>query len=321
MVMPYAGGRSIRLRAGGALWRVLHNRLLAGLWLTLAAVTAMSASAAESAAGSAEAERAILDAAAAYATAVSDGDLNAIAAQWADQAELVEADMRLVGRDQITAAIAAGLARSAGMQMTIEIEEIAFVSPSLARVNGGLRVQGSADDTGSLSRFTSLRVREGDAWLLAESVVTPIYDNPLAAIEWLTGEWTGTTPGGLPVSLHSHVDLEGAVLFSQLDVGAAGDSEAPVFQATNTVHADPQTGELRCWSFDSTGARAEGLVVTDGNRLNRILTGVTVTGESRWVQVITPLDENRIAIQSIERSLNGDPLPDTDVLILTRTTP
>ena len=140
MVMPYAGGRSIRLRAGGALWRVLHNRLLAGLWLTLAAVTAMSASAAESADGSAEAERAILDAAAAYATAVSDGDLNAIAAQWADQAELVEADMRLVGRDQITAAIAAGLARSAGMQMTIEIEEIAFVSPSLARVNGSLRI-------------------------------------------------------------------------------------------------------------------------------------------------------------------------------------
>ncbi len=273
-------------------------------------------------AADAAAERAIREAAAAYAAAFNEGDLDAVAAQWAEQAELLEADTRFSGRDAIMAAIASGLDRAPGMTMGIEVDDVIFISPSLARVDGSLQVQFGKEEPGRRSRFTSLRVLEGDAWLLAESTVTPRYDDAIETVAWLVGTWSGESPLGLPVSLSSKLGLDGHVLISELTIQAAGPEGATVFQAMDTVHADRQTGELRCWSFDSTGARAEGSVASDGVRLNRSLTGISPAGsaggQSRWVQVITPLDDNRIAIQSIERSIDGQPLPDTDVLILTR---
>jgi uncharacterized protein (TIGR02246 family) len=273
-------------------------------------------------AGDGDAEQAIRDAAASYAAAFNEGDLKGIAAQWAEQAELVEAEVRLSGRQQIMSAIEAGLARNPGMTIGIDVDEVIFLSPSLARVDGNLWVQFGKEGGGQRSRFTSLRILEGDSWLLAESTVIPNYDDAIDAVAWLAGTWRGESPLGLSVRLTSELSLDGHVLVSRLIVGQENE---PLFEAMDTVHADRQTGELRCWSFDSTGARAEGFVVSDGNRLNRILTGIpsegSLAGQSRWVQAITQFDENRIALQSIERSIDGEPLPDTDVLILTRTTP
>lgn len=287
-------------------------------WLALIGADAMLVMAADAAA-----EQAIREAAAAYAAAFNEGDLDAVAAQWAEQAELVEAETRFSGRDAIMAAIGSGLDQAPGMTMGIDVDDVIFISPSLARVSGTLQVQFGKEEPGRRSGFTSLRVLEGDAWLLAESTVTPRYDDAIETVAWLAGTWSGQSPLGLPVSFRSKLDLDGHVLISELTIQAAGPEGATVFQAIDTVHADRQTGELRCWSFDSTGARAEGSVVSDGIRINRILTGTSPAGpaggQSRWVQVITPLDDNRIAVQSIERSIDGQPLPDTDVLILTRT--
>lgn len=80
-------------------------------------------------AGDGDAEQAIRDAAASYAAAFNEGDLKGIAAQWAEQAELVEAEVRLSGRQQIMSAIEAGLARNPGMTIDIDVDEVVFLSP------------------------------------------------------------------------------------------------------------------------------------------------------------------------------------------------
>ena len=64
--------------------------------------------------------------------------------------------------------------------------------------------------------------------------------------------------------------------------------------------------------------------MSDGTSFNRVVEGIPAAGsgasESRWVQVIAPLGDGRLAMQSIERSVDGEPIPDTDVIILEKTT-
>lgn len=265
----------------------------------------------------ADAETAIRLAADAYAHAFNSGSMEDLAAQWAEQAELVEADMQLVGRDAIMTAIAASRARLPQAEMTIEIADIRFITPSLARVSGTLTISATERGPQISSEFTSLRVLEGDQWLLAESIVTTMPQASLGDVSWMTGTWEGTTPGGEPLRIDVTQDLDGQAVVSRITVGPA---DEPLVTAIDVIHADAASGRLRSWTFDSTGARAEGVLVSNGTSFNRIVEGISAPDsgglESTWVQVITPLDEHRLVLQSIERTLEGETLPDSDAIIL-----
>jgi ketosteroid isomerase-like protein len=139
---------------------------------TLAAALAWGArSQATAAEADADAKQPLLDAAIAYAEAFNSNDMEALAAQWAEHAELFEADQQLVGRDAIMEAIAASRARLPKAQMTIEIDDIHFIAASLARISGRLTMEAVKDGPRISSEFTSLRVLESGQWLLAESTV------------------------------------------------------------------------------------------------------------------------------------------------------
>lgn len=269
--------------------------------------------------GDADAEAAVRAAAVAYAEAFNAGDMEALAAQWAEQAELVEADAQLEGRDRIVAAIKAVRAKAPNIRMVIEVDEVSFITSGLARVSGRLGVRYRENGPMVASDFTSLRALEDGAWVLAESLVISTPQASLGDVGWMTGTWKGTTVGGEPLSIEVSQELDGLAVISRLTVGPA---ESPILTAIDVIQADAASGRLRSWTFDSSGSRAEGVLMSDGSSFNRVVEGIPAAGsgagESRWVQVITPLDANRIAMQSIERSVDGQPLPDTDVIILTR---
>ncbi len=291
------------------------------LVISLAAAAAWG-SHAEVGAAEGDAEAALRAAASAYADAFNRGDMDALAAQWAEQAALVEDGVELVGREAIMAAIEESRARSPQMQMAIDVDEIRFITSNLATISGSLRVSANKGGMELRSQFTSLRVFDDGQWKLAESAVVTDPRASVKNVDWMAGTWEGATPAGEPIRIDVSSDLDGAAVVSRITIGPA---DKPLVTAIDVIHADAATGSLRSWTFDSTGARAEGMLMSDGTSFNRAVIGFPAADsgalESSWVQVITPLDDHRLAIQSIERSLDDQDLPDTDVIILKRTTP
>jgi uncharacterized protein (TIGR02246 family) len=302
--------------------RLCHLAFVATLAAALAWAGSPRGLADDDAPADADAEAAVRAAAVAYAEAFNAGDMDAVAAQWAERAELVEADTQLVGRERIVAAIKAGRAKSPNVRMVIEVDDVKFITSGLARVTGRLAVRYRESGPMVTSEFSSLRVLEQGRWVLAESLVLSAPQASLGDVGWMTGTWKGTTVSGEPLTIRIAQELDGMGVISRLTVGPA---DSPLLTAIDVIQADAVTGRLRSWTFDSTGSRAEGVLMSDGSSFNRVVEGIPAAGsgagESRWVQVITPLDANRIAMQSIERSIDGQPIPDTDVIILTRDTP
>lgn len=292
-----------------ARWRHDHE---ASMRPGLATIMLLGAAGLAAAADGVEAD--VRKAAAAYAEAYNKRDYAALAAQWTGQAELVEGDVRIVGRDAIVASIRGWLERHPQATLAVNVNSVDQVAGPLARVRGSLAFTKRPGEKPTASPFVSLRVFEDGAWKLAESIVAPNHAAALDELGWLVGTWQATDA------------KEGTTVETRYERAAGGEAlvgrtitrpkQGAVIESLDVIHADRATGAVRSWLFDSTGARAEGVFSADGASFNRSLVGTPAAGNgsAAWTQVIVPGGEGRFTLQSIERSLDGRPLPDNPPL-------
>ena len=253
-------------------------------------------------------------ASAAYAEAYNTRDYQALAAQWAERAELVEGGARVGGRDAIVASIRGWLERHPQAKLAVNVRGVERVAGPLVRVRGTLGFTKKPGEKPVETPFESLRVLEDGAWRLAESIVAP---SPAAALDelgWLVGTWQATdAKEGTTVTLTYEKAVGGQALLGRTKIVP---KQGATIESLDLIHADRATGQVRSWLFDSTGARAEGVFSADGTAFNRTLVGTPADGAGRtqWTQVIVPGGEGRFTLQSIDRSLDGQPLPDNPPL-------
>ena len=260
----------------------------------------------------ADAGEAIKAASAAYVAAFNGRDFTALADQWAEKAELVEGGGRVEGREPIVRSIRGWLERHPQAGLAIEVTEIEMLAAPLARVSGVMRFTRRPGDRQAASRFTSLRVLEDGKWRLVESLVAPSHAAALDDLDWLVGRWQAEDAAAGVTADATYEKAAGgyAIVGRSKLVPKAG---API-EAIEVIHADRDSGMIRSWTFDSTGAHAEGILAGDGTTLEQLLVGTpadTVDGrEARWVRTITPTGDGRFTLHAIERSIDGVPLPD-----------
>lgn len=253
-------------------------------------------------------------ASAAYADAYNRRDYQALAAQWTERAELVEGGARVTGRDAIVASIRGWLERHPQAKLAVNVSQIEPVARPLVRVRGTLAFTKKPGEKPVETPFESLRVLEDGAWRLAESIVAP---SPAAALDelgWLVGTWQATdAKEGTTVTMTLEKAVGGQALLGRTKIVP---KQGAAIESLDLIHADRATGQVRSWLFDSTGARAEGVFSADGTAFNRTLVGTPADGVGRaqWTQVIVPGGEGRFTLQSIDRSLDGQPLPDNPPL-------
>jgi hypothetical protein len=87
------------------------------------------------------------------------------------------------------------------------------------------------------------------------------------------------------------------------------------------IELDPQRLQLRSWHKDSDGGRGQALWIRDGD--NWVLDCIGVTGDgadTESVNIIGRVGPNEITWRSIDRVINGQPVPDTVPVKLTRVT-
>jgi len=279
-------------------------------WLTM--ILILTGAPAAAAADGVEAE--VRKASAGYAEAYNKRDYQALAAQWAERAELVEGGARVAGRDAIVASIRGWLERHPQARLAVTVNAVEHVAGPLARVRGTLTFTEQPGEQPVESPFASLRVLEDGAWRIVESLVAP---SPAAALDdlaWLVGNWQATdAKEGTTVTLTYEKAVGGHALIGRTKIVP---KQGDTIETIDVIHADRATGRVRSWLFDSTGARAEGVFSSDGMAFNRTFAGTPADGAGRtaWTQVIVPEGKSRFTIQSIDRSLDGQPLPDNPPL-------
>jgi uncharacterized protein (TIGR02246 family) len=254
---------------------------------------------------------AVKQASAAYAEAYNSRDYAALAAQWTEKAELVEGGSRLEGREPIVNSIKAWLGRHPQATLAIEVTDVEPLATSLARVAGVMRFTRAAGEKPVATRFESLRVLDEGGWRLAESVVVPSHAAALDDLEWLVGSWQAADHDGGSVRMEFARGLDGHALVGR---GTRQPKDGAAVESLQLIHADRATGLVRSWVFDSTGARAEGVLESDGTSFHQTLVGTPAEGAvgrvARWVQVISPAGADRFTLHAIDRSLDGVRVPD-----------
>ena len=251
-------------------------------------------------------------ASAAYAEAINARDYKALAEQWTLGAQLVEGGSLVQGRERIAASIREWLQQHPQATVKIRLTDSQPLGPTLARVRGIIEFTRKPGEKSLESRFESLRVMDDGQWRLAESHVTPSQVAALEELGWLMGTWLASDEeNSTSIEASFEKILGGHAILGRTKIKP---KSGPVIDAIDMIHADTDSGTVRSWVFDSTGARAEGFFETDGASFNRSFTGTTADGVAdrvaEWVQVLTPMGDGKLMLQSIHRSLDGQSLPD-----------
>jgi uncharacterized protein (TIGR02246 family) len=251
-----------------------------------------------------------------FASAFNKHDAKAVADQWTEQGECVDADGELVrGRADVETAFAEFFKANPQAKIQVLVKSVRFPAPDLAVEEGVLRQVNAVKDLPATTLYSATHVRSGGKWLTAMSREWGAGQDRLEDMEWLVGEWKAGGKGP-EVTLTISRDGDRPFLLGKF---ARTDGGKPHSAGTMRIGVDPKTGQLLSWHFDEDGGHGQAAWVRDGNRWVLDAVGVTGTGiETSSTNVLGRLNADEITWQSIDRVLGDQPVPDTTPVKLTR---
>ena len=272
--------------------------------------------------GLSEGEKAILALDEAFVRAYNKGDSKALAAMFAEDAEVVEAEGdRYQGRDRIEKRLADTFAASPGVKIAIETDAIRFLSPEVAQEEGRSLVT-PAEGSPVESSFTVLYVKRDGRWLISSVREDPVEvarpHDRLKDLEWMVGEWVEERPDA-SVRLSCRWAEDGNFLLREVTVKREG---KPVMSVSQRIGWDPLARQIRSWEFDSAGGFGEGRWSRDGDRWTIKHTGVQAEGTaSSATNIMTKERPDVVSWVSTDRVVGDESLPDTEADVLVRVPP
>ncbi len=252
-------------------------------------------------------EAAIRKVSAEFTAALEKGDAKAVSAFWTDRGEYVGGDgTTLQGRAAIEAAYAKAFAKAKKIKLDASIESIRFPSKDTAIEEGYAKSYRGDADQPTTSRYSVLYARENGRWLMALLREWPEEAVSLRDLDWLIGAWEATA-GDVRV----RTVYEWAAKKNSIRCKITIDGKDQQVTALQIVLKDPQSGELRSWTFDDDGGFGDATWELEGKRWVLSATGVQADGaELTATNILTPVDKDTFTWQSTERTLDGAALPD-----------
>jgi uncharacterized protein (TIGR02246 family) len=272
-------------------------------------------------AGGAEADRQAADEAAirkavtSYVAAYNKGDAKALAALWSPEAVYTNPVSReqVVGREQIEKQFAAIFAEAKGGKLDAKTDAVRFVSPNVAVEQGTAKVI-RPDRAPEESDYTAVYVKREGQWLLDRvteedvPVVASHYEQ-LKDLEWMIGRWVDQDDDATVVTECNWTKNNNFITRS-FTVQIRDRIDMAGMQV---VGWDPSTKQIRSWVFDSDGGFGQGTWKKKGNRWYIQQSGVLPDGrKSSSVNIVTRLDDNTCTLQSVNRTVDGQLLPNID---------
>ena len=143
----------------------------------------------------------------------------------------------------------------------------------------------------------------------------PSHYEQLKELEWMVGKWidqddqtTVTTECNWAKNNNFLVRSFTVQVLDRVDLSGM-----------QIVGWDPAAKQIRSWVFDSDGGFGQGTWTRNGNRWSIQQSGVLSDGrKSSSVNILTYLDDNSVTLQSINRMVDGQLLPNIDEVRITK---
>jgi hypothetical protein len=140
-------------------------------------------------------------------------------------------------------------------------------------------------------------------------------ENPLHTLDWLVGNWAGTTERG-EVEFGCKFSKNNAFLVRSFRI--MNPSEGPM-AGMQVVAWDPAKEMIRSWTFDSEGGFGEDTWTQSEDRYTmRSVYTLADGGTCSAINVMTYVDDNTFHWKSTNREIDGELQPDTAEIVVSR---
>jgi uncharacterized protein (TIGR02246 family) len=260
--------------------------------------------------------------AASFADAFNRGDAKAVAALWTETGTLADDRGQLFkGRPAIEAEYTTFFQTYPGAKMEVAITSLDFPTPALVVEDGVSRVSLPHARVPTASSYTAMHVLEDGKWLMVSvrerSIALSPVESHLQDLGWMIGNWA-TTRG--EVQLQATFSWIADKKFIQRDY-TVRQQNAVVSSGVQLIGWDPRTGQIRSWSFDSSGGYGQGIwsVTPEGWSIESrgVLADGTLTA-SRESLVRLPAKQDEFRWRSTQRMVGSNTLPDTEDIVMDR---
>jgi uncharacterized protein (TIGR02246 family) len=257
------------------------------------------------------------------AQAFDKRDAAGVAAHYTAEGEFIRNDGEAIrGRAEIQKAYAEFFKKLTGKpKLELQSDGLRFPSADTAIAEVTLRLKNEEGETIASSWRNTLLVREGGQWKVA---ITREWDRDVAQdvtlkeLEWLIGIWQVATKDR-EVTTTYEWDENKVFIRGKFAVKEGG---KVIESGTQMIGKDNADGVIRSWVFQSDGGFGGGVWTREGKKWTVNVRGVMpdgkeLTGHSIYVHV----DSNTHSWQAVNRKLDGEPVPDTVPIKVTKRNP
>jgi len=251
----------------------------------------------------------------AYVAAFNQGDAKALAGMWSPEAVYTNplSGEQVVGREAIAKQFGGIFAGAKKIKLEAKTDSIRFVSPNVAVEQGTAKLI-RPDQAPEESEYTAVYVKRDGQWLLDRvteedvPVVTSHYDQ-LKDLEWMIGRWVDQDDEATVVTECNWTKNNNFMTRSfTIQIG-----DQINLAGMQIIGWDPSTKQIRSWVFDSDGGFGQATWKKKDKRWYIQQTGVLPDGrKSSVVNIVTRLDDDTCTLQSVNRTVDGQLLPNID---------
>jgi uncharacterized protein (TIGR02246 family) len=201
--------------------------------------------------------------------------------------------------------------------ISIDVESIRFLTPDVAIERGVTDLFPDGETLSVRAPYTVYHIKQNGRWQMAqvrvgEEEIVSAYAT-LQPLEWLIGEWVDEGRDEV-VEVSFRWDDNKSFLLEEFRVVSGGDV---VLKGSQRIGWDPQSKQIRAWTFDSKGGFGESTwtELEDGWLIKS--RGVSASGESASVtRNLTRTAEDRVIWLATDRILGDERLPDLEVTMV-----
>ena len=250
-----------------------------------------------------------------FAKALAGQDAATVAAFWTPLGEYTHGAVTIRGRDNIRKAYTEHMKKKPAGKVTTADETVRFLSDSVAVCETTFVIDRDNPADSVRSKASALFVKADGQWslgLLRETSEGPA----LAELAWLVGEWefkNEKATGTITVRFSEKKTF----LLVQTRVKDGDDEEI----ATQIIGIDPASSKLKSWTFESDGSIGTADWVRTETGWVASVSATSADGDPvKAVTTIKPAGRNEFTFQMTERTVDGEKVPDTAPVKVTRAT-
>jgi len=243
------------------------------------------------------------------------GDAKSMAAHWTENGEYFADDGTILrGRADIEKAYTEQFAKKKPQpDAAIDVTSIRFPSKDSAIEDGYFQVR-TGKEAAVSRKYTVLHVREGGKWLMAVVREWPDEGISLRDLDWLIGTWEAKRDDA---EIRATYEWWGDKAFIRVNLNIK--QKERTSKGFQMIGKDRSTGQLRSWAFDEEGSFGEATWTRDGRKWVQDGTAVLEDGSVlAATHILTWIDNDALTFQSVQRTLDGEPVADIAPIRVTR---